>query len=197
MLADLFPKVHRSYSTLPVLGPVLDGFAEWLSQHGYPRVPICRHVRTARHIDHVLQRRGCKAVGEVTREALHGCAQARARDHLAAATVRSLERYLAAVGVLGASAPPTMTEMKTAAYAKYLEDVRGLAPTTIVQHLSTARQFLQHVGYESHPSWLSCLRMSHIEAFVQVNGERLGRGSLQHVIAQLRSFLRFLAALNL
>jgi len=194
MLAELFPKVHRSYSSLPVLGSVLEGFAEWLSEQGYPRRPICRHVCTARHIDRALQLGGCRAIDEITREVLHACTLARSHDDLTASTVRLLERYLDAVELLPPCPPPTRLERELAAYAVYLKDVRGLERATIAQHVSTAAQFLERVGYEKNPSCLSHLTSSHIEAFVRFNGERLCRGSLQHVIAQLRSFLRFLAA---
>jgi hypothetical protein len=30
MLLKLYPKVHRRYTALPILGPILDGFGTWL-----------------------------------------------------------------------------------------------------------------------------------------------------------------------
>jgi len=35
MLRSLFPKVHRKYLSMPVLGPVADGFDDWLAVNGY------------------------------------------------------------------------------------------------------------------------------------------------------------------
>ena len=35
MLAELYPRMHRRFASLPVLGPVMDAFAEWLVGHGY------------------------------------------------------------------------------------------------------------------------------------------------------------------
>ena len=66
MLKELFPKVYRRYSSLPVLGPTLGEFAEFLVREGYSRVPIRHHLRTARRIDERLRLRGCRTVPEIT-----------------------------------------------------------------------------------------------------------------------------------
>ena len=93
MLRDLFPRVHRSYTSLPVLGSTLDGFAQFLVELGYPQLPVLQHVRTARHVDTRLQRRGCRAVAHITRAKLRACAPPAGRsqeDMYVAATVRLL-----------------------------------------------------------------------------------------------------------
>ena len=54
MLTELFRQVHSRYSSLPVLGPILDGFAEWLFQQGYRRALVRRHLQGARHADAAL-----------------------------------------------------------------------------------------------------------------------------------------------
>jgi site-specific recombinase XerD len=55
-------------------------------------------------------------------------------------------------------------------------------------------RWLSFLGYEKHPDCLGKLVPHDIEAFVRVTGERIGRASLQHTVAQLRGVLRFLAA---
>jgi hypothetical protein len=35
MLLKLYPKVHRRYTSLPILGPILDGFGTWLLKQVY------------------------------------------------------------------------------------------------------------------------------------------------------------------
>jgi len=74
-----------------------------------------------------------------------------------------------------------------------LGDLRGLAPRTIHQHVTTAAAFLDHLTYAATPSRLAGVTARDIEAFVRCAGARLCRGSLQHTVARLRSFLRFLA----
>ncbi len=195
MLEELFPKVHPRYRSLPILGSTLDDFATWLVQRGYPRRPVCQQLRTTRRIERALQKRGVNQLREVTREQLRACAPARSRDDPdLVGTVRSLTRYLEERGFFPAADPPRgRTETKLGGYQTYLEEVRGLAPSTVTQHLRTASQFLEHLGYEAQPARLVALAPGDIEAFVRATGERLSRESLQHEVAHLRSFLRFLA----
>jgi len=197
MLKDVFPKVHGRYSSLPVLGPMLEGFTEFLVSEGYSREPLRRHVRTARCVDEWLQGRGCGAVAEITRDDLHACAPpgGRSQDDInAAAMVRLLERYLDHRGLLPLCRVPTPVDRKLDEYAAYLQQVRGLGPGTIADHRKTAAQFIHHVDTEGHLAALAHVTAHQIEEFVRSSGSRLGRGTMQHVVSQLRSFLRFLAA---
>jgi len=114
-------------------------------------------------------------------------------DEELAALVHSLERYLEAKGFL-AAVQPSRIEIKVASYATYLGQVRGLAPSTILQHEATAAEFLAHLAYERQPTRLSALTARDLEGFVRVIGTRIFRVSLQHVVAHLRGFLRFLAS---
>lgn len=67
-------------------------------------------------------------------------------------------------------------------------------PSTIKEHLRSASRFLDHLGYSADPSGLHELTSTRVESFVCASAERLGRGSQQHNVAHLRSFLCFLAA---
>ena len=195
MLIDLYPRCHRRYSSLPVLGPALDGFIGWLFKEGYPRPRVRQHVRTARGLDDALRKRGVRTVGDVTRERLRACSPADSQDDAdRAATVRLWERYLDTLRLLAPPDPPSCLEVKIAAYATFLENVRGLASSTVTQHLATASAFLAHLRYEAQPSNLGVITGGEIEAFVRASGKRISRTSLQHTIAQLRSFLRFLVS---
>lgn len=194
MLDQIFPRVHRRYAALPVLGPRLGDFGRWLFQHGYPRHRVRQQIRTTRRIERALHDQGINRLGEITRERLRACAPAYSWDAPdLVGTVRSLERYLDAEGLLPARDPPGRTETLGNSYETYLHDVRGLAPSTVTHHRFTAGQFLQHLGYEENPSGLSTLAATDVESFVRISGQRLSRASLQHVVAQLRAFLRFLA----
>lgn len=200
MLKDLFPRGHRRYTSLPVLGPVLDGFGQFLVELGYPRLRVRIHVRTARHVDARLQRRSCRSVAQITRANLRACAPPVGRSQYnahVAATVRLLERYLDERAILSPPGPPSPVEKTLADYGTYLQQVRGLASSTIKQHRVGALQFLEHIGNRNGLSRLSRLSSRDIEDFVRLTGGRVGRGRLQHVAAELRSFLRFLAVQGL
>ena len=58
MLVQLFPRMHRRYSSLRLLGPILGDFAGWLQARGYPRVAVRRHLRAARRLEQRWLRRG-------------------------------------------------------------------------------------------------------------------------------------------
>jgi integrase/recombinase XerD len=107
-----------------------------------------------------------------------------------AALVHSLARFLDERGQLK-QALPTPAEELVSAYGSYLDRVRGLAASTIVQHECTASDLLSFLGYD-RGGHLHDLRAVRIEEFVRRTSERIGRESLQHTVARLRSFLRFL-----
>ena len=196
MLEDLFPRDHRRYTLLPVLGSVLDGFGQFLVKLGYPRLPVRIHVRATRHVDARLRRHGCRSVAQITRANLRACAPPLGRpqyDARIAATVRLLERYLDEQGTLPPPGPPSPVEKMLSDYGTYLQQVRGLASSTISQHRVVASQFVEHVGKRDGLLRLPRLTSCDVEDFVRLTGGRVGRGRLQHVAAQLRSFLRFLA----
>lgn len=191
MLRDLFPRAHHRYSLLPVLGSTLGGFARLLVEQEYSWAAVRRHVRRARRLDDLLLRSGCHTIDEITRAELWACVSAAESDsdiHLAA-TARLLDRYLGDRGILPLVEPSRPVEGKLADYSTYLRRVRGLAPSTIRQHLTRASQFLAHVGSD-----LSQLTSRDIEDYIRLTGSRVCRATLQHVAAELRSFLRFLAA---
>lgn len=195
MLIELFPRVHRRYSSLPVLGPDLDGFVTFLVERGYPRTPVRRHVRATRHVDARLRKRGCRSVEELTRDALRSCAPPRGRsqdDANVAAAVRLLEQYFDEQGRFSPESPGPEDVLLTD-YVAYLQEVRGLAASTVKHHLTTTEEFIAHLEGDGAPR-LAKLDARDVEGFVRRIGGRVSRASLQHVVAQLRSFLRYLAA---
>ena len=57
MLHSLFPKVHCRFLSLPLLGPVADGFDDWLAANGYTRVSHQNSIRMLPNVDAELRRR--------------------------------------------------------------------------------------------------------------------------------------------
>ncbi len=196
MLTKLFPRAHARYTSLPILGPYLDGLVKWLDAQGYPRHPIRFRVRAAAQLDARLRRDGRARLEELSADELLAYAPHRAQDDVyGSALVRSLVRYLEAQGVL-ASPPSTRAQEFIAAYCMQLESIRGLAASTIQHHSTTVRELLSHLGDGCLRTRLRTLDEPSIEDFLEVMSRRQGRESLQHTVAHLRSFLRFLAALD-
>jgi integrase/recombinase XerD len=112
-------------------------------------------------------------------------------DVYLSALVRSLAGYLDERGLL---ARPSLTarEQLVGAYRTYLHRVRDLADATAAQHGSTASEFLTFLDFDRDHAVLQRVTPRQIESFVRSAGTRLRRSSLQHTVARLRSFLRFL-----
>lgn len=194
MLTDLFPRMHRRYSSLPILGPLLGDFAAWLVARGYPLLPIRRHLRAARQLDQRWRRRGRRSLDDVCREDLRVCAPGHAQDDAdLAAGARQLEQYFDERGLLPreeVSTPrPEITD-----YQAHLTELRGLASSTITHHLATASELLRYLAETTPITRLTQLTPADIDGFVETMSGRLTRASLQHTVAQLRAFLRFLGA---
>lgn len=194
MLKDVYPLLHYRYSALPILGSALDGYSSWLSAHGYRRNVVRLHVRTSRRLDEGLRRRGCQSIRQISREDLRACCPQKPREDIGLFSVVGLwERYLDEQEILP-KPEPTRIQQLTTEYSKYLQNVRGSSASTLRQHCWTASRFLMHVEYDARPSHLSDIDGNDIETYVRMRGQRVNRPSLQHEIAHLRSFLRFLAA---
>lgn len=193
MLTDLFPKACKRFFALPVLGPLTADFEGWLADRGFARASRRQLLRALVRIDRYLQQHG----GGLTRAGLDACWRgARRRDAPMAGAVRRLVHCLELWGHLPGPAPPPPTPAQACvlAYAAHLRDLRGLALKTIGRHLRTAREFLAHLADAPSPAHRAAVTAREVEAFVCRVSARLSRASLQHVVAELRSFLRFLAA---
>ena len=195
MLVDLYPRAHRRYSSLAIIGPILDGYGTWLLKQGYSTDRVREHFRAAPRLVLGLQQRGVQALTSLTRARLWACAPTDSQeDPDLTVLVRQMARYCESE--LSLYPPPALTriEQRVAAYRTYLQQVRGFAPSTLTHHGRTAGEFLAHIGYETHPTRLAALERQDLDTFLCAVGPRQSRATLQHVVAHLRAFLRFLAS---
>ena len=196
MVQVLFPKVYGRFISLPLLGPIVEGFSRWLVDRGYRRGSARQQLRCLVPLDQALRERGCEHLGDLTRDALRaGAPEPFPQAHAAIGTARALERFLDGQGILPPRKPSPLspTQIKVEAYTTYLRDARGLAVSTIAQHRTSVSQFLDSLGYDGTPARLQAISRVDIEVFVRSSGSRLSRAALQHTVAHLRGFLRFLS----
>jgi integrase/recombinase XerD len=195
MLLDLYPRVHRRYTALPIIGPTLDGYGTWLLKRGYSTDRVCDYFRAARRLARQLERRHTRSLTELTRSQLQACAPTDSQeDPDLAVLVRRLDQYFDTELSLFPKPAPGLVEQRVMAYTTYLEQVRGFGHSTCTYHCKTVTEFLTHLGYEKSPTRLAVLTGRDLEAFLCAVGPRQTRGSLQHVASHLRGFLRFLAS---
>lgn len=153
MLASIFPLAHTRYSSLPILGGIWEGLCSWLSRQGYPIAAIRRRVRAGPQLEEALCGRDVRFLGDLTASQLRSLAPLPTHwnAQITGSLVRSLTQYLEEQGAL-ASPPITPTVEQTAAYRKYMERVRGLAPSTAVREVRRVCEFLQFLDYDAPPS---------------------------------------------
>ena len=193
MLLDLYPRVHRRYTSLPIIGPILDGYGTWLLKLGYSTDCVCDPFRAARRLARKLQRRCVRSLTKLTRSRLQACAPADSQeDPNLAALVHRLDQYFDSELALFTKPAPSLVEQRVTAYTTYLQQVCGFTHSTCGYHRRTVIEFLRHVGYEKSPRCLAALTGRDLETFMCAVGPRQTRGSLQHVASHLRGFLRFL-----
>jgi integrase/recombinase XerD len=194
MLTSLFPHTHIRYSSLPILGGVLEELCVWLEAQGYPPSAIGRRVKAAPFLDNCLREQQIQSLSSCTAAQLRACLprQKRWTPQIAYALGQSLLKFLQRQGALVFTVPPP-SERLIHAYRDHLGRTRGLAASTIGRHARLAGDFLHFLRYDEKVHRLSQLRVIDVEAFVAEAGARVGRITMQKVIAILRSFLRFLA----
>jgi integrase/recombinase XerD len=195
MLRDLLPKSHCRHVALPVLGSLLEDFDEWLVSQGYRHVTRQCYILRCTAIEEYFHHHAQHNLAKLTLEDLRGCWRYfHRRPGGIAHAVGCLQRFLQSRAILRplARPPDTLFSAILTDYRQYLSEVRGLASVTIEQHCVTAAQFLDFQLARESAFRLDDLTPAHVEHFVTHAGSRYCRGSLQHVVAQVRGFLRFL-----
>ena len=144
MLTSLFPNTHARYTSLPVLGAFLEDFCSWLEAHGYPPSAISRRIEAAPFLEKCLQRHQIELLSGCTVDRLRACfpRQKRWTPQIAYALGRSLLMYLQEHGMLETK-QPNSSERLIRAYREHLDQVRGLAASTIARHAVVAGDFLR------------------------------------------------------
>ena len=149
MLRSVFPRAHQKYFSLPLLGPIADGFDDWLTASGFTLGSRTLAIHLLPIADKQLRRRGIDEVAKLNHAVLDDCCKAlKKRYPCRAGTIHTLERYLVANGLIvdGRQAAATQRSSLSGEYAGHLREVRGFATSTVSSHQRTAQCFLQHLA---------------------------------------------------
>ena len=193
MIKELFPQTHASLTSLPLLGPLLEGFADWLFAKGLPRDSVRRRIRRAPDFEMVLRHHGNFDANRLTKGQLLALGPHRARDDVRLSSlVRSLADYLGEQGLLAASVRTPSNRMLDT-YREHLLKVRGLADSTVHRHVCLLLELLAFLRFDDRPGVLRELSAPQLEEFVKGIAPRFSRATLQGAVSSLRVSLRFLA----
>src|ERR1039458_9539363 len=73
MITEFFPKGFQRYQSLPVLGPLMDRYAEWLRQQQYTWRSTRYELRMAAQVAEYLKRRAVRSIDELQQRHLDTC----------------------------------------------------------------------------------------------------------------------------
>jgi site-specific recombinase XerD len=198
MITEFFPKGFQRYQSLPVLGPLMDRYAEWLRQQQYTWRSTRYELRMAAHVTEYLKRRTVRSIDELQQRHLDTCYRRFCQRFPGeASSVLVLARFLQECGHVEKGLPSPLDSpvgLHVEAFMAYLADARGFAPSTIRRQGQIATEFLTWLHFADVPNRLSSLSTRDLEGFIRHLSKRMGRVGLQKPIAILRNFLRFLAA---
>jgi integrase/recombinase XerD len=195
LLKNVFGRNSNRYSGLPIFGPVMEDFAQWLQSQGYAR----RSISTIFHGVHTVvgwlrRRKRIVSIAGTTPEVL-GAAEAhfRHRNGEVCNAERVLHRFLRERKAIPAPKPirlsPSQAEVDQ--YLKHLREVRGVAEGTISNHRRYATRFLEFIDFDHQRAALRRLEHNQVEGFVQQMARTRNRFTLLQVVLTVRAFLRF------
>jgi len=118
MLRSVFPRAHQKYFSLPLLGPITDGFDDWLTASGFTLGSRTLAINLLPIADKQLRRRGIDEVAKLNHAVLDDCCKAlKKRCPFRAGTIHTLERYLVANGLIVDGRQATQPSSLTGDYA--------------------------------------------------------------------------------
>lgn len=188
----------RQLRSCPV-GEHMDGFADRLHSAGYKRRPAQLILRGAAHLGHWASVRGIQGNGFdqpvldsfVRHLATCACAQAfRGRARNNAQGARHFVEHLQRSGILPSpDKKPEPLPALVEAFSDWMRRHRGVAESTLANHVPIAKEFLAALGDDP-----AAYNASQIRSFIFSRASRTGHSGTKSVLNTIRMFLRFLAA---
>lgn len=194
MISEIYPKAYQDYLALPILGPILDEFTNWARRHGYTNHTISLYLCRAKQIDSYFHENGVKGLNDLTHRDFEKAWKyySHYKPHIRC-SVRTIKTFLEETHGLSPvlNNPKTPVDLEIDSYTEYLNNIRGLAASTIRSHTDYTKKFLKYLCYDDNPKILKSITSKEIENFVCHCSKKMNRYSLQHLVGYLRSFLRF------
>ena len=193
LLVQIRPRAFTCWRALPIFGPILDDFVQWLANQGYSVGTISNYLKAIPTVIGWLRRHRITALDQVTRQGLKT-----AHDHYrpkredASWVVGALERFLCECRLVPESdlRPSSPLEDEIGRFAVYLRETRGIAETTITGHSGRLRSFLRFLQFDKKAAPLRQLAPRQIETFLRKSARTNNRFSMQHIVATVRAYLK-------
>jgi len=196
------PRALKRFGEGP-LAPKLDGFCEWLSNRGFARSTIRRHISRVSNFSRYLKKEKLTILASLNSEHI----QRLIKDHLPRCKHRrpgakhyhrvvfSIHRfmeYLQEGGFVDAASHCTAPYQSLLdEYIKWMKDVQHSASGTLQLRGQYLIRFLLWLGSDATPEKLSTLSPGKIQTFFLDYSHKHGRAARRSMQAALRTFLRF------
>ena len=192
------PKTIKRMRSAP-LGKLLEGFCDWLLEHGFSRWTIRMHLGNVSHLNEHL--------GDGFRENLSStdvtgffkayplrCRNRGALEEHVRRVRHSINRfldYLRDSGTLDPSLGKEIYQPLMDAYLKWMRDYQHASEGTVGLRCHSITQFLEWLGPKAMPEGLLKLSSDRIEGFFISYAQSMGRSARRSMQSALRTFLRF------
>jgi site-specific recombinase XerD len=178
------------------LGVYLDSYKALLQEQGYSRGSTYLHLRIVADLSRWLRREGLGAEDldeHTVKRYLKSHRRFVDRYRGASFVPYKFLGMLRARGIVNQSPQPVpdACEVAVAKFKQYLAQERGLSVSTQHDYTRFAHQFLRE-RFGCGPLQLSGLSAADVTGFVQRHVHELSPRSVQHIVASLRAFLRYL-----
>ena len=193
LLEQLRPRSFSQWRVLPIFGPLLDDFLQWLHDQSYTVGTIGNYLQLLPKVVDWLRRRRIKTLAQLTHQDLQlACERYRPGQQAPSWVIGALDRFLCERHLVCEGDVPALSpvEVEVAAFEAYLRQARGLTETTIHGHAGLLRAFLKFLRIDQDPGRLQRLQLSQVEDFLRQSARTNNRFSLQHIVATVRAFLR-------
>jgi integrase/recombinase XerD len=193
LLERIRPRACSWWRGLPIFGPLLDDFVQWLANQGYTVGTIGNYLKTVPKVIGWLRRHRITTLDQVTQQQLRSAHEYyRPKQEDASWVASALERFLSERRLVpkGEAPPPCPVEVEVERFATYLRESRGLAETTIAGHSGILCTFLRFLRLDGETAPLEQLESRQIDVFLRKSAQTNNRFSLQHIVATLRAYLK-------
>jgi len=193
LLIALRPRNFIRWRDLPLFGPILDEFVQWMANAGYSLGTIGKYLQGFPAIVRWLRRRRITVLGQLTQQQLHlahfyYCA----KQQETSCVIGALESFLRESQLIpvGNSPQRSAVEAEVDRFASYLRESRGAAESTISGYSGKLRAFLQFLRFEDKADPLRRVGSRQIEAFLRKSARTNNRYSLKNIVGMLRAYFR-------
>ncbi len=194
MISGIYPRAYQKYVSLPMFGPVVEEFAEWLRQKGYQDSTIKYKLSVVPHVEAFFAERGAQRLDDLTCDDLEEAWFAFCRERrCAGSTPRLIKSFMMESHGLKPTVPESSTPIcrELDRFESHLRNVRGLADSTIRGYMAAIREFLEYLGLDDYPAGLTDLTLKQIYGYLEKRTPGLQRRTVGNTVSFLRAFLRF------